>query len=668
MNSTTAFCRWIVIVLLLVPAAFAQPSGLGDTIQPRAKSPEDPNAPVSALPADPNAALRAKVSQLMIVALEGNNNPTTGDRFILEKYTPGGVVLTSLTQPTDAITYITALRGIADPRGLPLLVGTDLYSLATQPRNAMRQFVQLPSPLSVAAADHPESVAKVAGLLADHLTGMGFTMHVGPSLELASTLPDVRGSIYRFGSDPTLTATAGRTIVETLLGRGVLVMPVGFPGGGGNRVGSGPAVLLTPPTVLEETDLKPFIAAIAAGAPLMHVSGTVAPMLDASQVPSCMSSKVMRELLRDKLKFEGVIVAGPMDGPDVVRDHDAADAAITSLAAGADMLYWTTSRQTVVRAIEHIVEAVQTGMLPESIIDEAYARVETMKTTHALAAKVVPKEKVAAKLGKKKKYPEETYRVERYAITLVQNRGNLLPLNEDEDMPIGVTGIVGVEPMHDALEEYIKPVSQQAITTAMQAGRIHTFEIDRITRHIRGVKTIICILTDDIPSTSQVELVEALQKEGVRVVVVLLGYPRDLEALAVADAIVLTYADQQSFSETLRAVAETLVGLGSVNIYPAVRPLKTTVGKNEQFNVFDLIRSPSGRLPMTIGPFPAGLAVSYDSANNLKRVEWDFGDGKSSKEMETEHAYAAPGNYQVGLTVTERSGQSISQQFDVIVE
>lgn len=656
-------------LILAISTVAAAQLGIADAIRERPRSPE-PAGEEDSAPRVPDAAaaLRQKVAQLMIVTLEGSNNTTTGDRFVLERYTPGGVVLTKLTQPQDAIGYIAEIRRITGARGLPLFIGTDLYSLSTQARNPKSTFAPLPSPLSVAAADHPEVVSRVAALLATQMAGMGFNLHVGPSLELSSTLPDVKGSIYRFGSDPELTATAGATIVTTLAERGVVTMPVGFPGGGANRKDDGPAVLLTPPTVLQAQDAKPYIAAIEAGALLIHVAPTLAPMLEPATIPSCLSPRVMSDLLRQSLKFEGLIVAGPIDGPDVVRDYDAAEAAILALAAGADMLLWSTSRQTMVRAVDLIVEAVQSGRLPEVVIDNAYARVEKVKTERAQLNRELPKAKDAEKLGRKKGYPEETYQVERYAMTLVQNRGNILPLNKDSSMPVGVTGVRGVEELHDALEKYIKPVSQQRITTAAHAGRIHGFEIERVTRHIRGIRTVVVVLDEHMPSASQVELIKALQDKEVRVVVVLLGYPKNLEALAIADAIVLTYADERSLVQNIRAAADALVGLAPINIFPGVRPLRTQVGKQERFNVYDLIRCPSGRLPVSIGPFESGTSVSYDSAPNLKRVQWDFGDGSGSKEAETQHAYAKPGSYAVTLTVTERGGNSISQRFDVIVE
>jgi beta-N-acetylhexosaminidase len=655
----------IVVIALLAVAAEAQRGGLGDTIAPERPAPP-PSASGEPSGPQPHMALRRQVAQLMIVALEGRSGPSSGDLHLLERYTPGGVVIGNLTQPSDASQFIQSVRRVGE-REHPLFIGTDLYTLATQGTSSIRQFVQLPAPLSMAAADHPSSVRRVAGLLAEHLVSMGFNLHVGPSLELASTLPDATGSVHRFGSDPGLTATAGKAIVETLLSRGVLTMPVGFPGGGANRRDGGPAINHTPSSLLEAQDLKPYLAAIEAGAALIHVGPTLVPLLDPESVPACVSAAVMRGLLREKLAFEGIIVAGPMDSPDVTRYYDPGDAALKALVAGADMVYWATSRPGAVRATDMITQAVVDGRVPESLITEAYERVTRVKEAQGLRNRQTPKPKTGGRLSKKKEYPEETYQVERRAITLVQNHNNLLPLT-DSAMPVMVTGVVGVEALKKALDEHIKPVSQHVITTAMHAGRIHTFEIDRVTRHTRGLRTSICIVSDAIPVTSQVELIEALQAKGIRVVAVVLGYPSQLEAFSVADAVVLTYADERAFGQSLRAVADILVGMAPLNVYPAVRPLKTTVGKKERFNVYDLVRAPSGRLPVTIGRFESGLAISYDSAHTLKRVDWDFGDGKRSKQAETEHAYSAPGAYRVTLTLTERSGDTTSQVYEVIVE
>jgi PKD repeat protein len=48
-------------------------------------------------------------------------------------------------------------------------------------------------------------------------------------------------------------------------------------------------------------------------------------------------------------------------------------------------------------------------------------------------------------------------------------------------------------------------------------------------------------------------------------------------------------------------------------------------------------------------------------------VEWDFGDGTTSTEINTTHVYAAPGVYTATLAVADPSGNVSTEQFIVVV-
>jgi hypothetical protein len=49
---------------------------------------------------------------------------------------------------------------------------------------------------------------------------------------------------------------------------------------------------------------------------------------------------------------------------------------------------------------------------------------------------------------------------------------------------------------------------------------------------------------------------------------------------------------------------------------------------------------------------------SYDAEGRIVAWRWDFGDGTGAVESDPTHVYAAPGTYQVTLTVTDDSGQT----------
>ncbi|MDX9972585.1 MAG: glycoside hydrolase family 3 N-terminal domain-containing protein [FCB group bacterium] len=633
-----------------------------DTAEEKAKAPaEEAAAPGGSLD------LPQQVSQLMLVTLSGSPTPSTVDRRLLERYTPGGVLLPPQIRPLDAREYVKSLREIRS--AVPMLIGTNLYDLP-KGRNAPNEFFfQLPSLLSVAAANDPDSTGRLGEMMARQLKSMGLNLNLGPSLELAPTLPDVRGTLNCLGSDPDFAAEAGGAIVKALLDNGIVAVPMGFPGGGANRRAKEPAVLVTPRALLEQQDLLPYRKAIEAGAPVIHVGNTYVPTLERGKVPASLSAAVMRELLRNKLGFKGVIVAGPMDTNDVALAMDPSKAAIESLRAGADMIVWNEAGSRVMKTVDDIVEAVKDGRLSKEVIEAAVRRVVDLKVQQGLKARELPGEAEASKLERDRKIPETVYEIERRAITLVLNRDGTLPLTKKGSVPVGVTGEVGVEELYEPLSKELKYVKMQPIVTAKHSGRIMDFEINRLTSHVEGLRTAICVFTDNGETRTKVELVRALKRKNARVVVVLLGYPSSLPALSDADAILVAYCGPSAYAETIRAIGDVLLGEAPVAVVAGLREVRVKAGEPGAFNALHLVHSPAGTLPVTVGEdFKAGMYVPYNPELSLKKAVWDFGDGKKVKDFVAAHTFEEPGRYPVTLTVEDKRGEEHTNTLYAVVE
>jgi beta-glucosidase-like glycosyl hydrolase len=539
-----------------------------------------------------------------------------------------------------------------------------LHQLSVRERGLASSFVQLPSLLSLSAAHDSDATNGLATLVAEHMRMMGFNFYLGPLLELSPSLSAAQGSIHRFGSSPEFAAEAGTEIMAVLEEHGILPMPMGFPGGGANHAPGAPAVLTTPRPVLSSQELLPYIRAIEDGARLLHVGNVLTPTLSSPPLPASQAAAVMKELLRDELGFTGVVVAGPMDGPDMAGDPRAA--ALAALQAGADMLLWNRADTLVMGGIAYIEAAVSQGQLSESVIDAATMRVLRLKFDHAQARGALSPPK--KNLSSARKLENLALSVEKRAITVIQNRGQVLPMREDNAMPALVTGVVGARVLRDALEEYMKPISQRLITTARSLGRIERFEVERITSYVRGIRTAVLIYTGDLEADGAIAMVRGLRSNGIRVVVVLLGYPALAAQLSEADAIVLAYCDSATYDQTLLAVAKALVGEGAVGIVPVAADLEAKVGEPRVFNVLDTVRTPAGRLPMTLSElFPVGLAIPCDPQYAIRDVQWEFGDGNKSKAREATYAYTAPGRYPLTLTVTDADKETTSRTFNVVV-
>lgn len=612
--------------------------------------------------------VRERVAQLMIVTAMGMPLPNAADRQLVARYTPGGVIIPPLLRPGNVVEYANSLHNLSPTRAkrIPLFVAADPYALATYGWGPDEYFPPLPSLLAVAAANDPTATQGLASLIGDQLALLGVNMQWGPSLELAPDLPEIPGTIHCLGSSPQFAGDVAAAFVETMITRGILPVPTGFPGGGQNRKGDGPAVLFTPSALLNGEDLLPYRRAVESGAELIHVGATYVPTVDNVNKAACLSPVVMGKLLREDLGFTGVIVAGPPDIQDVTQLLRPDEAVLQMFRAGADMIYWTHTDIRVVKTIEYIVKAIEDGNLDQKVIDSALERVLELKERHKLFERPAGQKRSAEKLERKKQYPEAAYDVERKSITVVVNRNNTLPLAQKSRWPVGITGVVAVEELQEPLGKYIKHVSAQPIKTAEHTGDIQQFEIDRLTRRNNGIKTVVYVTTSKVRMGGQLRLIEELKSSGKRVVVVLMGYPDGLADLAAADAAVLAYCRPDAAEESMRAVADVLYGEAPVGILAASSDPVVTAGVPEQYNALDLIRVPAGRLPVTIGDaFAAGLGLAYDPSLSVKKVEWVFGDGDKDKGLVVTKAFNEPGRYPVTLTVTDTSGAESSRTFHV---
>ena len=602
----------------------------------------------------------------MLVTLEGVTTPSANDLAFLKDTLPGGVMVPHATKAGTAVAYVNALQALAKRTGRPMLIGTDLYRLTEPVRHNPSGFIQLPSLLAITASGDRGCVKDLGRLIAQYVHIMGFNFHFGPTLELAPTLSGAQNTIHTFGSDPAFASEAGAMFYEAFTENGVLYMPSGFPGGGANRSGRNPAVLTTPRQVLLDHDAHPYTEMVKLGVGMMHVGNILVPTLDPENRPASMSPTVITDILRGEIGFDGVVVAGPMDDEVLRTRYNSSEAALQALRAGADMLYWQGGLLPVLHAISRIAAEVQTGGLDEALINHSLARLDTLKTSLPTPGKPVT-EQEAAKQARQDNLVETSRKVERHAITLLKNAGNVLPLIKKVSTPIGITGTVGVEELHGLLEKELKQVVQQRITTARHIGEIQRFEIERLTKNMRGMRTVICILTDGIRVETQVELLQALKANAPQVVVVYLGHPQQAARLTGADALVLAYCDTVTITQTLEAMADILIGNAPLSILSMDSPIQMKVGEARSFNAGEVIQAPSGRLPITLSPaFPAGSAARYNPAASIKHVEWDFGGDKVRKEN-VARKFDSPGDVAVTLTVTDVNDEVCNGTFTVHV-
>ena len=130
---------------------------------------------------------------------------------------------------------------------------------------------------------------------------------------------------------------SGRRSSEALQAEGIAACGKHFPGHGDTATDSHHELPLVehPPDRLREVELKPFRAAIEAGVATIMTAHVFVPSLDEER-PATLSRRIVTDLLRDELKFEGVILSDDLEMKAIANEYAVPAAAVIAIEAGCD--------------------------------------------------------------------------------------------------------------------------------------------------------------------------------------------------------------------------------------------------------------------------------------------------------------------------------------------
>lgn len=127
--------------------------------------------------------------------------------------------------------------------------------------------------------------------------------------------------------------------------------------------------------------------------------------------------------------FKGLIVTDALDMGGIVKGFPAGDAAVRAIEAGADTLLMPADPDTAIRAV---VAAVESGRIKRQRIEESVARILAAKEKAGLDRKRFVNVEALGDAINSPEANEKAQQVAERAVTLVRNRGGMLPLAAPE--------------------------------------------------------------------------------------------------------------------------------------------------------------------------------------------------------------------------------------------
>jgi beta-N-acetylhexosaminidase len=333
-------------------------------------------------------SLRDKAAQLVWPWVLGDytaaDDPTYRrvERFVREQHV-GGIII-SVGSPTEIASKLNALQQ-ASP--LPLLVGADLETgAAFRARGGyflpnaidLGGATYFPYAMGIGATRDTTFAYQMGRATAREGRALGIHMAFAPVLDVNNNPKNPVISLRSFGENPQLVARLGAAFVRGIQDNGMLATGKHFPGHGDTEQNSHLelARVSASSARLDSVELVPFRAAVQAGVRgIMTFHGQL-PGLDTSSLPATLNPRIMTDLLRGRLGFQGLLVTDALDMNGVLGKMTMAEVTQRAVIAGNDVLLMPTD---IPGAIDAIVDGVRQGKFPESRIDESVRKLLVAK-------------------------------------------------------------------------------------------------------------------------------------------------------------------------------------------------------------------------------------------------------------------------------------------------
>lgn len=485
-------------------------------------------------------SVEEKVGQLFVPAFSGPADALAKIRG----YHVGGLIYfpENFGSPARTAAQSNALQKASK---IPLLLGVDEEQGIVSRAPFITRF---PGNMALGATRDPADARAAARVTGTELRAVGINLDYAPDADVNVNPRNPVIGLRSFGADPALVSTMVTGAVGGYQEAGVAATAKHFPGHGDTAVDShtGLPVIGHSPAVWRRLDAPPFAAAIAAGVDVIMTAHIVVPKLDRSGDPATLSQPVLTGLLRGRLGYQGVITTDSLQMAGVREKYGDAGVPVRAINAGADQLLMPPS---LPRAFNAVVRAVRSGKITQRRLDESVTRILRLKQRRGLFQGTAADPAGASRVVGAPAHRATARRVAEHAVTLVRNRGGLLPL---KGRKVAVSG-----PGSARLQAALR---RQGVATASPGSADVT------------------VLTTENAGAATASRVRALGSKPV--VVAVLGRPYDLGAAGGAAAALATYS---AGAVSLDALAKVLSG--------AVKP--------------------TGRLPVPAGGKPAGYGLGY---------------------------------------------------------
>jgi beta-glucosidase-like glycosyl hydrolase/CubicO group peptidase (beta-lactamase class C family) len=519
----------------------------------------------------------------------------------VREYHLGGIVFFA-GQPTTQAYITNQLQAVSK---VPLFIGEDFeWGLAMR----MDSTVRFPYQMTLGAMQGNEDLIEEMGKeVGRQCKRLGVHINYAPVVDVNNNPNNPVINFRSFGEDKMNVTRKALAYMRGMQSQKILTSAKHFPGHGDTGVDShyDLPLIAHDKSRLLDIELYPYKELIKNGLSGVMTAHLAIPALDGTKnLASTLSSKIVTDLLKKELGFQGLVFTDAMDMQGAVKYYPNGEAIIKAILAGNDVIETFEDVPTAFKAIK---KAFTEGMLTETDLNNRVRRILMAKSWVGLDKfKPIKLEGLVEDLNTIQS-DLLNRRMAEATLTLIKNQNNIVPIQDLTQkiafVSIDANDMTAFQKMaanYTTIDAYSIP--QNAADSSIQkvVTRTQNHDIIIIGLHLQNIRPGAKYgLTE-----SNQKACEALIKTG-KGIVVIFGNPYTLDKISGlndAKAIVMSY-QLTPYSE--EATAQALFG-----------------GIGMQ-----------GRLPVTVNrSYPVGMGVSL---KNIGRLSYGIPEmvGIDSREL-----------------------------------
>lgn len=381
-------------------------------------------------------SLDEKIGQLFMVAAYSNKDKShqLSIDSLIEHYHIGGLIFFQ-GSPTKQVEMTNHFQSKSK---IPLMIGIDgEWGLAMR----LDSTIKYPKQMTLGAIENNELIYQMGEQVAEQCQRMGIHINFAPVADINNN-PDNPVINYRsFGENREKVTLKSLTYMNGMQDSKLLTSGKHFPGHGDTDSDSHKTLPLINHDLerLDTVEFVPFKHMIDSGLTSMMVAHLYIPSLDDTpNRASTLSKKIVTDLLKTDLGFQGLIFTDALNMRGVSAYFDSGQLEVAALEAGNDVLLFPENVPAAVKAIN---EAVVNKDLSVKDIDAHCKKILQAKYWVGLNKKEsISTKKLVADLNKKEASFLNQQLFES-ALTVIKNDNDILPIRHLSEKTIATVNV-----------------------------------------------------------------------------------------------------------------------------------------------------------------------------------------------------------------------------------